>query len=345
MKRLIFIGYLLFIGIFQCSSQMLTPDYRFKVLENNDTLLNPYASGLNSPVFAEIDLDGNGTNDLLIFEKSTRRKLTFINNGTSGQTDFHFAPEYVAMIPVLEEWVRSYDYDCDGDLDLFTYTVSYTYTPLGEGATKVYRNDFSISTGLVLTPVANELLTTYNNITKVIPSSPVNLPAMVDIDFDGDMDILAFSLSSNFVEYHKNYSIDSTASCAGFLFHVEPFCWGQFKLSGVENKAILNSSCLNIPDNAALHSGSVLTAYDQSCDGDIDLINGDSDTGFYFCPPAAMAGYPHITVPMGTLHGLPVGFSLIASAYAHTSGSVVAAPTGEVATGFTGRRKSLPFAA
>ncbi|HRI19796.1 MAG TPA: amidase [Panacibacter sp.] len=47
----------------------------------------------------------------------------------------------------------------------------------------------------------------------------------------------------------------------------------------------------------------------------IDLVNGDYDTGFYFCPPAAMAGYPHITVPMGTLHELPVGFSFIAGAY------------------------------
>lgn len=46
-----------------------------------------------------------------------------------------------------------------------------------------------------------------------------------------------------------------------------------------------------------------------------DLVNGDSDPGFYFCPPAAMAGYPHITVPMGGVHGLPVGFSFIASAY------------------------------
>ncbi len=49
--------------------------------------------------------------------------------------------------------------------------------------------------------------------------------------------------------------------------------------------------------------------------GCIDLINGDYDTGFYFCPPAATAGYPHITVPMGTVHGLPVGFSLMAGAY------------------------------
>lgn len=47
----------------------------------------------------------------------------------------------------------------------------------------------------------------------------------------------------------------------------------------------------------------------------IDLINGDYDTGFYFCPPAAMAGYPHITVPMGTVHELSVGFSFIAGAY------------------------------
>ncbi|GAB3021213.1 amidase [Spirosoma pulveris] len=49
--------------------------------------------------------------------------------------------------------------------------------------------------------------------------------------------------------------------------------------------------------------------------GCIDLINGDYDTGFYFCPPAAMAGYPHITVPMGTVHGLPVGLSFIGGAY------------------------------
>lgn len=46
-----------------------------------------------------------------------------------------------------------------------------------------------------------------------------------------------------------------------------------------------------------------------------DLITGDYDTGFYFCPPAAMAGYPHITVPMGTVFDLPVGFSFCGSAY------------------------------
>jgi amidase len=47
----------------------------------------------------------------------------------------------------------------------------------------------------------------------------------------------------------------------------------------------------------------------------IDLVDGDYDTGFYYSAPAAMAGYPHITVPMGQLLGLPIGFSFMARAY------------------------------
>jgi amidase len=47
----------------------------------------------------------------------------------------------------------------------------------------------------------------------------------------------------------------------------------------------------------------------------IDLINGDYDTGFSFSSPAAMAGYPHITVPMGEVLGLPMGLSFFGTAY------------------------------
>ncbi len=47
----------------------------------------------------------------------------------------------------------------------------------------------------------------------------------------------------------------------------------------------------------------------------IDLVNGDYDTGFSFSSPAAMAGYPHITVPMGKVHELPVGISFFGTAY------------------------------
>ncbi len=47
----------------------------------------------------------------------------------------------------------------------------------------------------------------------------------------------------------------------------------------------------------------------------IDLVNGDYDNGFSLSSPAAMAGYPHITIPMGFVHQLPVGFSFFSTAY------------------------------
>ncbi|MGD0222424.1 MAG: amidase [Terriglobia bacterium] len=45
-----------------------------------------------------------------------------------------------------------------------------------------------------------------------------------------------------------------------------------------------------------------------------DLIDGDHDLGGS-STPAAVAGYPHITVPMGFVHGLPVGISFFGRAW------------------------------
>lgn len=53
----------------------------------------------------------------------------------------------------------------------------------------------------------------------------------------------------------------------------------------------------------------------------IDLVNGDYDNGFIFSGPAAMAGYPHITVPMGAAHGLPIGLSFVSTA--HKEGDII----------------------
>jgi amidase len=46
----------------------------------------------------------------------------------------------------------------------------------------------------------------------------------------------------------------------------------------------------------------------------IDRVNGDSDTGGC-SSPAAIAGYPHITVPAGLYRGLPIGLSFFGAAF------------------------------
>jgi len=45
----------------------------------------------------------------------------------------------------------------------------------------------------------------------------------------------------------------------------------------------------------------------------IDLINGDHSPGSFTTYPA-VAGYPHLSVPMGQVHGAPLGLSFIAGA-------------------------------
>jgi amidase len=47
----------------------------------------------------------------------------------------------------------------------------------------------------------------------------------------------------------------------------------------------------------------------------IDLVNGEYGTGPGYAGPAAMAGYPHLTVPMGQVHGLPIGISFVSGPY------------------------------
>ncbi len=51
----------------------------------------------------------------------------------------------------------------------------------------------------------------------------------------------------------------------------------------------------------------------------IDLVNGDPGGGGSSTTPAAVAGYPHITVPMGFAHGLPVGLSFFGRAWSEAT--------------------------
>ena len=49
-----------------------------------------------------------------------------------------------------------------------------------------------------------------------------------------------------------------------------------------------------------------------------DFINGDHYNAS-FSSPAAVAGYPHVTVPAGYVHGLPVGLSFVGGSYSEAT--------------------------
>jgi amidase len=65
------------------------------------------------------------------------------------------------------------------------------------------------------------------------------------------------------------------------------------------------------------HKLDALVALTVSPAGPIDLVNGDNwGSSFGSSTPAAVAGYPSVTVPAGFVHGLPVGVSFFAGAWA-----------------------------
>jgi hypothetical protein len=245
---------------------------------NNQSLYNAWGGGLNSAVFAEMDLNNDGVMDLVAYSSTNNRVIPMINKGVYKKSSYVYAPEYVSKFPSdLDGWIKSFDYDNDGDMDLFTYY---------NASIRCYRNDINAGQGLKFTLVVPQLYTHYGTFPTNIYCSRVNMPALSDVDNDGDMDVLAFSISGSWIEHHKNYSMDSLGNPNGFLMYNIPQCWGYFALKGAYNSADLPPipACPLLPANPIVnssvnlqkkHAGSVLCVFDSDGDGDKDVLNGD----------------------------------------------------------------------
>ena len=265
-------------GVVNAQSQTFFRDTLVHVINNNQTLYNGWGGGLNSAVFAEMDLNNDNIMDLVAYSSTNNRIIPMINKGVYKKSSYVYAPEYVSKFPNdLDGWIKSYDYDNDGDMDLFSYY---------NASLRCYRNDINAGQGLKFTLVVPQLYTHYGTFPTNIYCSRVNIPALSDVDNDGDMDVLAFSISGSWVEYHKNYSMDSLGNPNGFLMYNIPQCWGYFALKGTYNTADLPPipACPLLPANPISndaenfqkkHAGSVLCAFDSDGDGDKDILNGD----------------------------------------------------------------------
>lgn len=245
---------------------------------NADTLKNPWAGGFNSVQFSPLDLDLDGINDLVVFDRTGDRVATFINDGTPNQVTYKHAPQYLTFLPKMNHWALFRDFNCDGKMDIFTYH---------SGGVRIYKNtsvsflDFTLEDSLVYSNFQPDSLTP-NMIPLYVSGS--DLPAIDDIDGDGDLDILTFDVPGTRVVYHKNLAMENYGVCDSTSFELRNKCWGYLREDAFSSNILIYDTCsFNIgnPERYAatekgqLHSGSSLFTLDVDASGSKDLVLGD----------------------------------------------------------------------
>jgi len=199
-----FFGWLLLIFPFMPITLVAQPTYSFEnavsVIEGDITLTQPFSGGFVAPQFSVIDLNLDGTDDLFVFDRASNKIFTYIlRNG-----EYIYQPMYESLLPSgLNNWVLLRDYNCDGKMDLFTSSIF---------GMSLYEN--TSTDELNWTLIHQTIYTEGSNGQTNLQVSGLDLPAIVDVDNDGDLDILNFSFATGGgIEFHKNFSVENTGSC------------------------------------------------------------------------------------------------------------------------------------
>lgn len=253
------------------------------VLRGGDTLNNAWAGGINYGQVSDFDYDYDGDMDLFVFDRSSNNVIILEQqqswNGPiykSVYNAYQLFPQDLRYRAVLV------DYDQDGRKDLFAY---------GIGGLSVYRNVGDATSGLQWTLVEDLVYSQYSSNYSNLYIGSSDIPAIVDVDNDSDIDILTFDISGQHVEYHQNQSMELYGIPDSLIYVQKNECWGLFSENSTTNSLVLNdpnSPCVggNIPNpqksdkptpNSGVfkHSGSTLLALDYDNSGVMDLVIGD----------------------------------------------------------------------
>lgn len=202
------------------------PDYSIPVSDLDGIQKSPWIGGINAGQFNTLDLNSDGKEDLVVYDRTTGRILTYLNNNNS----WAYAPEFESAFPAIENWVLLRDYNCDGRKDLFTGD------PLG---IKVYQNTADgnkiswkkvlFNTGFVGEPKSEVLLTKGFSTLVNLQLQFDDLPDISDADGDGDLDIFNMKFVGNgTIEYHRNYSMERYGTCDSLAFERITQNYGNF---------------------------------------------------------------------------------------------------------------------
>ncbi len=257
--------------------------------EDGRQFLNPWAGGLNNAQFSPVDLNGDTLPDLLVFEKAGNRWLPFAGESDATGFQFRYDPQWLDGLPQASVLGLALDYDGDSDADVFTYT--------GTGIS-VWRNRL-VEDGVwkfVRYRNGKALPTERDGIGQELRMTGGDIPAIEDLDADGDLDILVANASGVFVEFHANRSIERFGHSDSLVYELVSDCWGRF-MENASDDGISLDTCLSpvappasgfrISGNAIArstgsaslrpaHAGSSLCLTDISGDGIKDMLIGDS---------------------------------------------------------------------
>lgn len=259
----------------------------YKVTTDVGELTNPMVGGFSAPQLNKIDFNQDGIEDLLVFDRRGNVARTFINSGEIGSEAYTYAPRFQKLLPPVKGFVRIVDYNADGIPDVFTGPQDSAgsiavYTGKFDGQNlsfQLYEVDDSIFPFDVLTIPSNDSFTNIYN-------SPIDVPAIVDLDKDGDIDILSFDAGGSFVAYYRNVAIEEGLDLNNLKYVLEDVCWGKFKEGGLDNSIFLGDStddCAeglvkdkeDVNRGGSVHAGSTVEVFDYQGDGDYDLLIGD----------------------------------------------------------------------
>ncbi len=258
-----------------------------KVKVRGKELTNAWSGGLNAPQFSTLHLNADSIPDLAVFDRTNNHLTTFLAVRTNGAYTYQLAPAYESLFPSLRYWVLLADYDHDGRKDIFTHTRL--------GIT-VYHNTTGAN-GLLSWNIASNALysqTVSGNVNLQVGAG--DIPAIIDVDNDGDLDILTYDFLGSYVEYHQNQSMEKYGHANRLEFKRVNPCWGNFEEGTTCGDFDFNVNCQTtgflevypptdafIADNQERgsnlmriqHAGSTILALDLDGDRDKDLLVGD----------------------------------------------------------------------
>jgi hypothetical protein len=290
------IGYIMirfsgFILLFLCLnitlvSQILTP-YHPTITFGDKPLEMPFIGGLSAPQFLSIDLNRDGKKDVLIFERNGNVLIPMLNEGKEKEIKYVYAPATIKNFPIITNWVFVADYNNDGIEDLFKFPQESSISGIEVWKGKIQNGLLGFDKWKNISYEADVITATVGNQTLPIYMSFIDYPSIVDVDGDGDLDILTFESGGSYLEYYRNQSVEQNASLESLRFSLEDRCFGKFyedqfsdKITLSPNPEVCSQGTGIVPDEnrgkgQQRHTGSSITAIDPDCDGDLDLLIGD----------------------------------------------------------------------